>query len=240
MQGLLTAAGVTSVFHYAPLHYLLFIARSKALFSKVELRRLGYDPFHFRRTSRRQDEARGFSNYVHLTLSQFPPILEAKLRAGFPHFEIQVPAKDLEQRDFRLCRFNIARSRYLRRQEKSGPPENPVNGRYYGDKQLPTAETAEECRALLAENLGRRMIEVLIPVTLPLPTNTTLIFFSTDDLNLAEDALRRMRLDEWTLQLAPDASYIQDAQHVADVQRFLRTAEANANWRGDGLDFDSV
>lgn len=85
-----------------------------------------------------------------------------------------------------------------------------------------------------------RMIEVLIPVTLPLPTNTTLIFFSTDDLNLAEDALRHMRLDEWTLQLAPDASYIRDAQHVADVQRFLRTAETDANWRGDGLDFDSV
>ncbi len=239
MPGLLTAGVVTSVFHYAPLHYLLFIARSKALFSKVELRRLGYDPSHFRRTSRRPDEARGFSNYVHLTLSQFPPILEAKLSAGFPHFEIRIPAKDLEQRDFHLCRFNIARSRYLRRQGKVGPPENRVNGRYYGDKQLPTAETTEECRALLAENLGRRMIEVLVPIRLPLPDDTTLIFFNPEDLKVANDALRSVRLD-WNLQLANGASYTRDAQHVANVQRFLRTAEADASWRGDGLDFDDL
>lgn len=230
---------MTSAFHYAPLHYLLFIARSKALFSKIELRRLGYDPFHFRRTSRRQDYARGFSNYVHLTLSQFPPILEAKLRAGFPHFEVRIPAQQLEQSDFHLCRFNIAKSRYLRRQGKTGPPENRVNGRYYGGKQLPTAETAAECEALLAENLNHRMIEVLVPVTLPLPGETTLIFFDTEDLNIAKSLLRGMRL-EWKLDLAAKTAYPRDAQHVENVQRFLRIARADASWRGDGLDFDNV
>lgn len=227
------------MFHYAPLHYLLFIARSKALLSKVELRRLGYDPFHFRRTSRRPDEARGFSNYVHLTLSQFPPILEAKLGAGFPHFEIRIPAKDLEQTDFHLCRFNIARSRYLRRHGKIGPSENRMNGRYHGNKQLPTAETTEECRALLAENFGRRMIEVLVPRRLPLPDDTALIFFNPKDAKIADAALRSAQLD-WNLQLANGASYTRNAQHVASVQRFLRTAQVDPSWRGDGLDFDHL
>lgn len=32
----LAAHGIESVFHYAPLHYLLFIARSKALLAKTE------------------------------------------------------------------------------------------------------------------------------------------------------------------------------------------------------------
>src|SRR5207237_6387189 len=111
---LLTSHGVTNVFHYAPLHYILFIARSKALFSKNELRRLGYDASHFRRTSRRPDEQRGFSDYVHLTLNHFPPILKAKLAGGFPHFEIRVPAEHVEKATVHLCRYNIAKCRFLR------------------------------------------------------------------------------------------------------------------------------
>jgi hypothetical protein len=237
MEGLLTEAGVTSVYHYAPLHYLLFISRSKALFSKTELRRLGYDSFHFRSTSRRQDEARGFSNYVHLTLSQFPPILKAKLQAGFPHFEITIPAEDVERMDFHLCRFNIAKSRYLRRQQKIGPPENPENGRYYVDKQLPTAETEAECRALLAKNFGRRMIEVLVPVKLPLSDKTSLIFFDSEDAVIAKESLSRIGL-EWNIQLAPNSSYARHPRHAAKVREFLRQAEKDENWRGDGLDFD--
>ncbi len=83
------------------------------------------------------------------------------------------------------------------------------------------------------------MIEVLVPVTLPLPGETTLIFFNTEDLNIAESLLRGMRL-EWKLDLAVKTAYPRDAQHVANVQRFLRIARADASWRGDGLDFDNV
>ena len=107
--GLLTSHGVTDVFHYAPLHYILFIALAKALFSKNELRRLGYDLSHFRRTSRHPDEQRGFSDCVHLTLKHFPPILKAKLAGGFPHFEIRVPAEYVEKGTVHLCRYNIAK-----------------------------------------------------------------------------------------------------------------------------------
>jgi len=237
MEGLLAAAGVTSAYHYAPLHYLLFIARSKRLLSKPELQRLGYNVSHFRSTSRRQDEKRGFSSYVHLTLNQCPPILQAKLQAGFPHFEIRIPAVELDQIGFHLCRFNIAKSRYLRGGKKP-PSESAENGRYYGDKRLPTAESESECRALLAHNLGRVMIEVLVPVKLPLSENSTFIFFDPDDAAIATDSLSRVGLN-WNIEIASNSPYARRQNHVARVQEFLRRAEEDENWRGNGLEFDS-
>jgi len=76
-------AGVRALYHYAPLHYLPFIARSAALLSKLGLRREGFPEKHFRSTSYRQDMARGFERFVHLTIDPHPPILQAKLKRGF-------------------------------------------------------------------------------------------------------------------------------------------------------------
>jgi hypothetical protein len=238
-KGLLTSHGVTDVFHYAPLHYILFIARSEALFSKNELRRFGYDISHFRRTSRCPDEQRGFSDYVHLTLNQFPPILRAKLAGGFPHFEVRVRAEDVEKGTVHLCRYNIAKCRCLRRGTETGFTASKANGQYHGDKQIPTAETIAECNDLLAQNLEIKMIEVLVPTKLDLTVDTRLIFFNPSDRELAGALLQPLRLG-WRCELAKNATYQPQTRHVANVKRFLDRAAAHPQWRGDGLDFDYV
>lgn len=238
-SGLLTSHGVTDVFHYVPLHYILFIARSKALFSKNELRRRGYDSPHFRRTSRDSDEQRGFGDYVHLTLSEFPPILEAKLAGGFPHFEVRVPAAEVEKGTVHLCRYNIAKCRFLRRGTKTGFMASEANGQYHGEKQIPTAETISECNDLLTHNLRINMIEVLVPKKLELPANTRLIFFNQNDRELADELLRPLKVG-WRCELAENAPYQPQTRHVTNVKRFLDRAVADSEWRGDGLDFDYV
>jgi len=100
---LLSEEGVNSVFHYSPLHYLVFIARAAALLGKTSLGEAGFGPRHFRSTSSKRDVARGFSEYAHLTLGPQPQILESKLAAGFPHIAITVPANAIEVVQFSLA-----------------------------------------------------------------------------------------------------------------------------------------
>jgi hypothetical protein len=238
-SGLLARHGIKAVFHYAPLHYLVFIARARALYSKNTLRACGYISKHFRSTSRRADELRGFSDYVHLTLTAYPPILEAKLDSGFPHFEIRIPVSEIEAGTFHLCRYNIAKSRYLRRGSASGPVECAANGWYQSNKQLPTAETAIECDQLLRYSFGHRMIEVLIPRQLSLGPQTELLFFDDDDLALAQKALAQVNA-VFSCQRARDKSYRPTSAYKNAVSRFLERAIGEAEWKGDGLEFDRV
>jgi hypothetical protein len=235
---LLTSRGITDVFHYAPLHYLLFIARSRALLSKDELRRLGYDISHFRRTSRRQDELRGFSSYVHLTLTKHPKILVAKLKGGCPHFELRFPAAHIEGSMLHLCRYNIAKSRYLKSGRKP-PEESRANGRYHGPKELPTAETISECQELLSASSPQDMIEVLVPRSISIPPETEFLFFAKDDCVDAEELLRPLDVP-WRLRLASDLSYTPASDRLTAARRFLQRARDDPHWRGDGLDFDYV
>lgn len=238
LTGLLTSRGVAEVYHYVPLHYLMFIARSRALLSKGELGRLGFNNSHFRRTSRSQDELRGFSHYVHLTVTAYPPILAAKLASGFPHFEVRVPAAHVEKTTLHLCRYNIAKSRNLRTGKKPAP-ESAATGRYHGAKQIPTAETVAECEALLQANLGENMIEVLVPNALILPPETALIFFDENDRDLADELIHPMKLN-WALHLAKDLTYKAATGYVRAVKEFLARARVDPGWKGNGLDFDSV
>jgi hypothetical protein len=69
-MGILEIYEVERIHHCAPLHYLPFICTSNALLSKPSLRRAGFHLSHFRSTSSRHDVARGFGNFVHLTLGQ--------------------------------------------------------------------------------------------------------------------------------------------------------------------------
>ncbi len=237
--GLLTSRGIANAFHYAPLHYLLFIARTGALYSKASLRRQGYDITHFRRTSRDHDDARGFPNYVHLSLKQLPPILEAKLKAGFPHFEIRIPAGQIEQQEFHLCRFNIAKCRYLRRVTTAGPVESATNGRYYGNMQLPIAITDEERALMIDANYPRNMVEILIPNELPLPSTASFIFFSRAEYDLALTCLKSTEC-RWEVAFVPIEGYVANSKYLADVHRFLDRSATDPKWRGDGLEFDLV
>lgn len=239
MTGVLSSRAFLHVYHYAPLHYLPFIARSRLLLSKRRLRAAGYDLSHFRSTSRGQDNARGFDNYVHLMLTQFPPILISKLSRGFPHFEIQIPVTHLERREFHLCRYNIAKSRYLKRPGATAPVECAANGWYHGDKQLPTAESIEECEALLNGSAGKRVIEALVPSNLPLGRDITLLFFSRDERDLAKEVLRDLNVP-WKTEMAETKFYAPKREYRLRVRQFIRTAAADPAWFGDGLEYDRV
>lgn len=236
---MLAEFGIKAVFHYAPLHYLPFIARRQALLSKGELRRFGFSNNHFRGTSRNQDEQRGFLRYVHLTLDPHPPILKAKLNGGFPHFEVSIPHHAFEDRDYLLCRFNIAKTRYLRG-AKQEPEESLENGRYYGDMRLPVAASIEERFALLQRNLGKRMIEVLVPDQMPLLEGTTFRFFHERDLLLAERALAQIIGASYALQIDAKLTYEPQASHSDAVAKNCAKAIDQPEWLGSGLDFDRM
>ena len=145
--------GIQSIYHIAPVHYLAFIARSGNLKSKIELGHSGFNGHHFRSKSKRQDVERGFESYAHLTTSEFPPILEAKLSAGFPHIALKITSQSLDNVDFDLCRYNVAMTRRLRRGNQFGHSEGPANGRYYDNIQIPIARTQEDQNSLLVDRI---------------------------------------------------------------------------------------
>jgi hypothetical protein len=95
----LTDHQVNAVHHYAPLHYLIFVARSQSILSKPSLYKAGFTTSHLRSMSHGLDEARGFGGYSHLTIDPKPRILRAKLAAGFPHIAINVPASENPDND---------------------------------------------------------------------------------------------------------------------------------------------
>lgn len=237
-MGLLEDKGVNRVFHYTPLHYLPFIASAHALLAKPELRKLGFTESHFRSTSRGSDEDRGFGEYVHLSAMATPPLLLAKLAAGFPHIEVAIPVAALSDIAFHLCRYNIAKARSLRRNGSQGFQESPRNGRYHGGKQLPTAEDSSECETLFDLNFPHTMIEVLVPSRLQLPRDTEVGFFHPDDQRLGGEILERYSTP-WTTSLA-ELQYTPNKSYVGAVSTFIEKALADPAWRGDGLEFDQV
>ena len=189
-MGILEEASVEWVYHYTPLHYLPFIARGHALCSKPALAAAGFPQRHLRSMSKAQDVARGFGAYTLLTLAAHPNILKAKLGAGFPHVQIMVPARNVDAAEFSLCRYNVAMTRYLRRDGKPGSPESPTNGYYYGNHQVPVARATQDKVAMLREHLPRgTMIEVLVHGSLPLNGDVRVVCFSNQDFQTAQHIL---------------------------------------------------
>jgi hypothetical protein len=240
-MGALAEVLVTNVYHYTPLHYLTFIARAKSLLSKSSINAAGFPAKHLRSKSNAQDVARGFGAYTHLTLDPHPKILRAKLAAGFPHVQIVVPTHSVESAEYSLCRFNVAMTRYLRRDGKPGFPESPTNGRYYEGHQIPVARTAADKAAMLHEHLAAgTMIEVLIHGDLPLSDDTGVVCFSAADADIAQRVLQETN-SSWTLSVvAPPEPYPRRADYVEAVEQFVDRALGDAGWRGNGLEFDRV
>lgn len=169
--------------HFAPLHYLPFIARTKSLKSKPALDADGFSSVHFRSKSKKHDVDRGFGDYAFLTLSQNPRIVIAKLNGGFPHIAINAPVHAFENIHFDLCRYNVAMARRKPTSPQGGFPESDTNGRYYDGKTLPIARTASDKRRLLEEHYpAGTMIEVLVRDQLQLPENTTVTCYAPEDL----------------------------------------------------------
>ncbi|MCP3394006.1 hypothetical protein NLM27_35200 [Bradyrhizobium sp. CCGB12] len=240
-MGALSASGVEFVQHYAPLHYLPFIARSRAILSKPSLDAAGFKSTHLRSMSRRQDVARGFGSYVHMTLDPQPRILKAKLGAGFPHIALRVPVAAIEANAFSLCRFNVAMTRNLRRGKKRGVLESKTNGRYYLGHQIPVARTDEDKMSMLAKHLPLcTMIEVLIHGDLKLPDKTIALCYSDDDLKIARTVLTQLQVP-WTIErAAPPGEYPRSAIHGSSVDDFIASAMRDSQWRGNGLEFDRL
>jgi hypothetical protein len=236
---LLAQFGVSAAYHYAPMHYLAFIARAKVLLSKSELRNAGFQDAHFRSTSKKQDEERGFARYVHLTLDAHPAILRAKLQRGFPHFEVAVAASTFEGIDYLLCRFNIAKARYFKG-AKAQPSESPKNGRYIGDLRLPVAATPEQREVLLKLNYGINMIELLVPERLNLESGVVFRFFHVDDLECAKKALGELGISAFQVKLDESFNYERDPQYAELVRKALSLSISDPAWRGNGIEFDRV
>lgn len=239
-MGLLQDEGVDVVHHYTPLHYLPFIARDRALLTKPSLDAKGFPPFHLRSKSSHHDIARGFGDYGFLTLERHPRILAAKLKGGFPHIDILIPPAAVEKCTFDLCRFNVAMTRQLRRGGKAGFEESQTNGRYYGAQQIPVARTDSDKRAMLEKHYGNTMIEVLMHHDLPLPDDTCIQVYNSDDEALALSALQALDMP-WPVQLVePPGPYPRSAEHAQAVDEFIKTALDDPTWLGDGLEFDKV
>lgn len=237
----LEEVGILEVFHYAPLHYLPFIVRANALKAKPTLLSEGFAQHHFRSMSRHHDMQRGFGGFLHLTTHSFPPILAAKLAGGFPHIRLAIPSATLATHAFDLCRFNVAMTRQLRRNGKSGFPESASNGRYYADMQVPVARTREDKLALLERHAARgEMVEVLVPGSLPLSANVRIDAFSEADWQLASTVVARLGRSWLTNQVMPPTLYPRSSRYANAVRSFIQSAIANPNWRGNGLEFDRV
>ena len=238
---MLSSFGIKRVVHYTPLHYLPFISREGALLAKTGLSTAGFTKKHFRSKSAHHDKARGFEAFVHLTTDEFAPILRAKLAAGFPHVAIIIPSDGVEKCTFDLCRFNIAMTRHLRRGSSPGYPENAANGRYYDGCQVPIARSDSEKRSLLAANLGKNMIELLVHARLELPAEVVVQCFHEGDLDISQHVLGHLGKKNWASILEkPKCKYPRNDQYVRKVKQFVTRALDEPKWSGDGLEFDKV
>lgn len=234
----LVSHGIDFVYHIAPLHYLPFIARSRSLKSKVALRLEGFAETHFRSKSKHLDAQRGFGDYIHLSTVGRPPILEAKLSGGFPHICLSVPATALNGVDFDLCRYNVAMSRQLRREGRTGFAEGPSNGWYYDQHQIPIARTELEQGQLIQSRNGA-MLEVLVKPPVPLPDSTKVTVFDGHDRACAMKILTQLK-SPWDVSLANAPNYQAQPEHSAACKMFIEISLEDESWRGNGLEFDQV
>lgn len=240
-MGILSDQGIADVRHYAPLHYLPFIARSQSLMCKPSLAAAGFKPNHYRSMSHGQDVARGFGGYSHLTLDHNPRILRAKLAAGFPHVAISVPANAVDAVNTSLCRFNVAMTRKLKRDGKSGHSESDRNGKYYSGHEIPIGRSPSEKQAMLGHPLNAQtMIEVLVHGDLALPDNTKVICYSNEDAVAAQNMLAQLGCP-WIVEIATAPGHYQRSSvHGQSVADFVAQALADETWRGNGLEFDKL
>jgi hypothetical protein len=232
---------IDTVNHYAPLHYLPFIARAGSLLGKPSLANAGFPPSHLRSMSCQQDVSRGFGEYAFLTLDSKARILKAKLHAGFPHIGVRVPASAFEDCEFSLCRYNVAMTRFLRRGGKTGFPESDSSGRYYGNKQIPIAITDSDKRSLLEAHLGSgTMIEVLVSGDVILPDATSIITFAAEDAQIAQATLAQLNRPWEVVIEVPPGPYNRSNEYAGSVVEFVDRALSDSSWRGNGLEFDRV
>lgn len=131
-------------------------------------------------------------------------------------------------------------TRTLRKNGKPGYPENSANGRYYEHLQIPVARLNGDKKALMERHKGNREIEALVHGDLILPHQTEIFCYSSPDTEIARHVLLKARA-EWNVSIVPPAGpYPRKSEYVNAVTSFIERAHSDAEWRGDGLDFDKV
>lgn len=239
MTGIMESNGVIQVYHISPIHYLPFILRSGCLFTKKTLDQQ-FSMSHFRSMSDRHDRSRGFNDCAFLTTTAFPPILNAKLSKGFPHIRYEIPSSYIEEIEYSLCRFNIAMTRYLRRNSKPGFSESETNGRYYGQQQIPVARSDQDKSSMLSHHMPKKtMIEVIIHEDLILPSETVITCFSIDDYRRVSTMVRMFDA-KWEVVSENYSGYVSNEQYEIAIDEYLAIAIGDPNWKGNGLEFDRV
>ncbi len=226
-------------YHSTPIHYLSFIARDECLRSKLSLFGAGFETTHLRRTSNRQDVTRGFADYIHSTVVEWPPILKSKLNKGFPHVRLIMPSSLLPN-EFDLCRFNIAKGRYLK--SGSSPlPESKRNGKYYDQLELPVARTpSEQLDMLEAAKKDNPVIEVLVKGTLNLSADVKCQVFSQADYETASNVLKKTN-SKMNLDLIDAGEmYLNQGSFDSQIGAFIDQALSDPHWKGNGLDYDKL
>ena len=225
------------MFHITPLHYLPLILRQGQLLSKSQLISKGFTSGHFRKTSQKSDIDRGFGNYIHLSLQEWPPILKSKLSKGFPHIRFRIKSSKLPKQ-FDLCRYNIARNRNVK-DGKTPATESPKNGFYYENLRVPVARQYEDQIAML--NCSKnQMIEVLIPQILNIDGSTEIECFSAQDLSIVLKTTKHLDVDLKVNQRKLDFAYPKHDDFRQSVSEQIIQYLNKPDWKGDGLDFDKL
>jgi len=231
MQNTLSQNGIENLYHTIPLHYLTFICRSGLLLSKERLIQQGFDTMHFRSTSKNADVKRGFDQVVHCTNNPFPPILISKLLKGYQHLEICIRTDVLSEDQFLLCKYNIAKNRGLYTESLS-------TGWCYNGFKIPVTKTIDEKVAMLTSIDKIQHFEILVKDFLEIPDDAVFRFFSNQDFDIAVDIISKMN-KAWPCKRI-DHSYQYNVNNTRrnTVNEYLRHSFENADWRGNGLEYD--
>lgn len=197
----------------------------------------GFPEFHFRKTSHKADTLRGFSDYVHLTTMEWPPILKPKLSRGFPHVRLRIPSCELPK-DYYICKYNIARSRNSR--DSSRPiKESPLNGYYYEDLMVLTAREPEHQIQVLKQS-KKFMIEVLVRDQVILKSETVVECFCERDFYAAQQIAGKLGISIPIVEKSVNYSYPTVETHIRGVTQEIERYFKNTTWKGCGLDFDKL
>ena len=169
----------------------------------------------------------------------WPPILAAKLAKGFPHARLAIPSSQLPK-EFDLCRFNIAKGRYLR--SGSSPlPESKRNGKYYEKLELPIARTLSQQGDMLEEaRTDPAVIEVLAKGELYLSEKVECQVFSRADYDIAQHILLKTNSQMNLVLLDSEDRYLNQGIFSDQIEPFIDHALKDPLWKGNGLDYDKL
>jgi hypothetical protein len=80
-------------------------------------------------------------------------------------------------------------------------------------------------------------VEVLVTDALQLPDDAEVTVFGEWDMGVAREALQGLRLP-WEVTLRAHSAYDPSMSRRLEVEEFLHRSITNADWRGNGMEYD--